>query len=327
MSLYACPSDLLPGDDRAQNRLRIWFGQARRSLRAYEKLTLAYLAFLNGLILLFPHNVACPGALVAGHTVVALAVVALCWAAECWSHPGLRFWRHWYPFLLFIGFFEELHFIVHLLRSGWQDAALIAFDYALFGAHPTLWLESLAGPVLNDAMAFFYMTYYLFTVTLAGVLYRDGQLAAFRQTLLATATAYTCGYLIALAFPVEGPFHTMAALQQVKTLAGGPFTAVMDVVQGAARVHGAAFPSLHVAGSTVAVLAAWRFERRLFWIFLPFLVGMCAATVYGRYHYFVDIPAGMLLGALGDTLARRWEPAQEKCGTTFPQSRLWLRGT
>lgn len=282
----------------------------QRSLVAYEYVTLSYLLLLNALIIIFHRNL--PGAwkFFAAHVLLAVAIVALCWTAQRRHNRMLRFWRHWYPFLLFIGLFEELHFLSKLVHPRWFDAALIAFDYALFGAHPTVWLEQFAAPLLNDAMAFAYITYYLYTVVLLGILYRGGELAAFRQTMLATAIAYCIGYVIALLWPMEGPFHTLGHLQQVKQLDGYIFTAVMNTIQGAARVHGAAFPSLHVAGATVAVFAAWRARRWLFWIFLPFYLAMLVSTVYGRYHYFADIPAGLIIGAIGFALATHLEPTR-----------------
>ena len=281
------------------------------SLRAYEWLTLGYLLFLNTLILLFHRNLAHPWRFFFAHFGVAAAIVALCYAAE--RRPGriVRFWRHWYPFVLFIGFFEELHFLSRLVHARWFDEALLAFDYAVLGAHPTLWLEQFASPLLNDAMAFAYMTYYFYTVVLVGILYVRGELAAFRTTMLGTAIAYCCGYVIALLWPMEGPYHTLGHLQKVAQLDGYVFTAVMNVVQGVGRVHGAAFPSLHVAGATVAVLAAWRYRRWLFWVFLPLYLAMLIATMYGRYHYFADLPAGFALGVLGFWLARKWEGRNE----------------
>jgi membrane-associated phospholipid phosphatase len=49
----------------------------------------------------------------------------------------------------------------------------------------------------------------------------------------------------------------------------------------------------------VAILASWRYCRRLFWICLPFFLCMCVATVYGRYHYFADVLGGVVVGTAG----------------------------
>jgi membrane-associated phospholipid phosphatase len=48
----------------------------------------------------------------------------------------------------------------------------------------------------------------------------------------------------------------------------------------------------------VALLAARRYKPWLFWICLPFFLSMCAATVYGRYHYIADVLAGIVVGAI-----------------------------
>lgn len=281
--------------------------EIRASLRAYEWLTLGYLLLLNTLLVIFHRNVSHPWRFVALHTGIALAVVALCCAAQRHRSRTLHFARHWYPFALFIFFFEELHYLSKLIHPQWFDSSLLAFEYALFGAYPTVWLEQFASPLLNDAMAFAYMTYYFYTVVLVSVLYARGRMVEFRATMLGTAIAYCMGYLVALAWPMEGPYHTLRHLQQAPELPGYIFTAVMNLVQGVGRVHGAAFPSLHVAGATVAVLAAWRYSRHLFWIFLPFYIAMLVATVYGRYHYFVDLPAGFVIGVIGFAIARRLE--------------------
>jgi membrane-associated phospholipid phosphatase len=187
---------------------------------------------------------------------------------------------------------------VHLVHPGWFDAVLIRFDYALFGVHPTVWFEQFATPSLNDAMQFAYMTYYFYTVVLGAALRARGELASFWRLMTASAAAYYIGYVVSTLFPVEGPYHTLAALHRVE-LSGGPVTSLMNFIESWGRVHGAAFPSAHVSGSFVAIGAAWKFRRNLFWIFLPFFLAMLVATVYGRYHYAADVFAGLITGWIG----------------------------
>jgi membrane-associated phospholipid phosphatase len=272
----------------------------------FEWLTIGYLGLLNVLIAVFHRNLPGAARYFLLHTFIAAAVPAVCWAAHRWPYASLRFLRHWYPLALFLVFFEELHYLVHLILPGWSDRWLVAFDYALFGVHPTVWLERLAGPRFNDFMAMNYMTYYLYTVILGAALYLRNEIRAFWTTMTASAAAYYIGYVIALLWPAEGPYHTLAPLQTVE-LTGGFFTTVMDQIESVGRVHGAAFPSAHVSGSTVALLAAWCYRRGLFWAFLPFFLGMLASTVYGRYHYAADVFGGALLGWIGFRLAGAME--------------------
>ncbi len=288
-----------------------WWRVALANCGPYEWVTLGYLGVLNALLLVFHKNLPGASRYFLLHFAIAMGILTLAWAAERRPSAGMHFARRWYPFALFIFFFEELHYLVHLIFPGWFDHWLIAFDFALCGVHPTVWLEKFAAPGMNDLMAFFYLTYYLYTVLLVGVLYALKKRREFWTVLTATAIAYVMGYLIALVFPIEGPYHTLRALQR-GVLEGGPVTALMDCIQRFGRVHGAAFPSLHVAGAFVALLGARKFVRGLFLIFLPLFAAMCVSTVYGRYHYVADIFGGLIIGAVGFWIAEKWEPRRVK---------------
>lgn len=290
----------------AQTSGAVWWRAALRHCGPYERVTLSYLGVSNLLLLLFHNNLPGAGKYFFLHCAIGAGILALVWAAQRWPSAGLHFARHWYPFALFIYFFEELHYLVHLIFPGWLDHCLIAFDFALFRVHPTVWLEKFSAPGTNDLMAFFYLTYYFYTVVLASALYAKKEWQKFWTVMTATAMAYAMGYIIALVFPIEGPYHSLRALQQ-GALEGGPFTALMNVIQQFGRVHGAAFPSLHVAGAFVALLGARQYARRLFWVFLPPFMAMCVSTVYGRYHYVADIFGGLFVGAVGFWLAQKWE--------------------
>jgi hypothetical protein len=283
-----------------------WAAAGFRACGPFEWLTLGYLAVLNLLIALFHSNLPHANLFLAAHTALGVAVVVLAGLAACSSNRLLMFVRHWHPLPLFLLFFEELHYLVRLVFSGWFDAWLIRLDYALLGVHPTVWLGQFTGPALNDAMQFAYMTYYFYPLVLGGILYRRGEWRAFWTMMTGTALAYYLGYLVSILFPIEGPHHTLAALHGGE-LAGGFFTGLINWVESWGRVHGGAFPSAHVSGSTVVMLAAWRFRRAVFWTMLPFFCAMLVATVYGRYHYVADVLAGIWVAAAGFSIAQRLE--------------------
>jgi membrane-associated phospholipid phosphatase len=307
MILYARKENDAPLESPAKP----WWRAALKNCGPYEWVTLGYLVALNVLLVVFHKNLSGAAKYFLLHCAMATGILALVWAAQRWPSATTHFVRHWYPFALFIFFFEELHYLVHLVFSGWFDRWLIAFDFGLFGTHPTVWLEQFAAPGMNDVMAFYYLTYYLYTVALAGVLFARKERRNYWVVMTATAVAYIIGYLTALAFPIEGPYHTLRALQR-GPLEGGAVTALMNVIQRFGRVHGAAFPSLHVAGAFVALLGARNFVRSLFWVFLPLFVAMCVSTVYGRYHYVADVFGGLFIGAAGFWLAQPRETRRER---------------
>lgn len=275
-----------------------------RCCGAFEWVTGAYFLWLNMMIALFHRNLPHAARYFSIHLVLLFAIGLLSWSASHHANPVLRFARHWFPLPLFIFSFEELQGLVHLIFPGWFDGFLIQFDFNLAGVHPSVWLAQFATPALTDFMAFSYMTYFLYLVILPAILLVARERLAFWTVMVSAAIAHNSVYAISILFPVESPYFSLAALQ-TKPLSGGIFTATIGLIEHFGRVHGAAFPSAHVAGSTVAVLAARRFRPWLFWIFLPFYLSMCVATVYGRYHFVADVLAGIVVGAVGWAAGQR----------------------
>jgi len=60
----------------------------------------------------------------------------------------------------------------------------------------------------------------------------------------------------------------------------------------------------------MALYLAHRYERLLFYIFLPVICGLILSTLYLRYHYVVDLLAGGAVAAgcivAGPRLYGRW---------------------
>lgn len=305
-------------------------GFARRELAAawaacgmFEFVALSYLGISSALIALFAENVAHPVRLIGTQALVAAVILALCRMEARVAGPAQfdeggrsdrnvsptvaqkfwHFWRHWYPHLYFLFCFEEMGRLVHLVQPGWQDAKLIAFDHWLTGVNPSLWLERFAHPALNEFMQFAYFTYFLFLLILGAILYQRREWKSYWAVMTYSAIGYSLGYIIATVFPVQSPWFTFAGIWH-GDLAGGPFTALINLIEKCGRVHGAAFPSQHVAGAISALWGGWRHRRWLFWVFLPFVVCMCVSTVYVRNHYVADVFGGLVTGTLGYVIGR-----------------------
>jgi membrane-associated phospholipid phosphatase len=276
---------------------------------AFEWVALGYLAASSALIAIFAENLSHPLKLIGVQTLVAAMILGLCRVeARVVERAGERgsgfevkfwhFWRHWYPHLFFLFCFEELGRLVHLVSPAWQDAKLIAADYWLTGVHPTVWLEQFATPGRNDFMQFTYLTYFAYLLGVGGVLYYRRDWRGYWSIMTYSAVGYAIGYVTAMLFPIESPWFSMAGMWQ-GPLQGGPVTATINFIEHFGRVRGAAFPSEHVAGSVAALWGAWRHRRWLFWVMAPLVLCMCVSTVWGRYHYVVDVFAGMVTGTLG----------------------------
>jgi membrane-associated phospholipid phosphatase len=69
--------------------------------------------------------------------------------------------------------------------------------------------------------------------------------------------------------------------------------------------------------TAVCLLLALRQSRRLFLILLPIGLGVFVSTVYCRYHYVIDVLAGLLL-ALPMPWLGRWAYERLRRGVASP---------
>ncbi len=302
------------------NRSR-WADMLRRilsRLNTADWLTLLYLAFISVLVIITRDNVPRWNVILSLHCGLSAMVIALAQGRE----GRARLLSHWYPVALFGLFFEEIGYLVHAIHPGWFDDWLIRIDYALFGVHPTLWLEQLSNYWLNEYMQLVYTTYLLLIPGWAAYLWWRFRERAFETFIVSMCAAYYLSYLGFILFPIEGPYHKLRDLQQVE-LAGGPFTALINLIEKHARVHGGAFPSTHVAGSVVVLISAYRCAPRLGYALTPLVLSICVATVYGRYHYAVDVVAGWMMGVVGCYLGAKLcgsNKGPEKAGAPLTSS-------
>jgi hypothetical protein len=132
----------------------------------------------------------------------------------------------------------------------------------------------------------------------------------FRKVIFTAMLVHVLGALSYLIMPAVGPFLYEAGHNALETarqvhmyngyqalMAGGrPWIAQHGADNMFAAV--AAMPSLHVASSAVFVYYAFRYERWLGWCYLPLFLFIVVEAIATRWHYIVDVFAGMGLTAL-----------------------------
>lgn len=210
-------------------------------------------------------------------------------------------------FPLLIPLYAELEPLNRILSGTYHDGRVLGWENALFGTSPALWLpERLPYRALSEWLHLTYLLYYLLLPVL--VLRLSGEKAD-RVAFQGLGTLFTC-FLIEAFFPVQGPRPLWPPLPES---AQGFFWSLTHAVSQRGAVDGAAFPSGHVAFSTAAALAAWRYDRKLFAVYLLIALSIALATVYGRFHYAVDVLAGWSVAFLWAYLARA--KGDEPCQT------------
>lgn len=202
--------------------------------------------------------------------------------------------------------FDSLERLVHCINPRDIDPLLIKLDYLLFNGYPTVMFENIMTPLLTDILQTAYSTYYFLPLTLGIVLKAKGDDKAFDRSLFLIMLCFYLSYIGYILMPAIGPRFTINHLQN-RDLEGlfiaAPIQEFLNRLEGFKRD---AFPSGHTAIALTVVYLAWRFEKKLFAVFLPVTLTLIVSTVYCRYHYVVDVIGGMTLTLITIVLGEKY---------------------
>lgn len=289
----------------------------------YDRLTVVYLLLSAFYPVLKPSVFPQPWANAALHAGLALFVWFVPPLLRGSRHIALRLLGEIYLPLIFPLFYAEMEYlgVIYFPFENSLDPALIRLEQWLFGFQPSIeWSRAWPWPWFHELMEFAYFTYYFLAAAYVWLLMRAPGLQteprwdALRDFVRDLSVTMLICYTFYTLFPAWGPKYFRLGFIEV---GGGPFTAIMRHIHENGAILGAAFPSSHVAASLVPWWHTWtRFPRHRWWMTTLFVL-LCMSTVYNRYHYVVDVIAGLLLGALvmyggarlGDTARdrlRRW---------------------
>ncbi len=230
------------------------------------------------------------------------------------SSKPLDFLRHFYPVLLYTWFFSETGWLNRMFVREYLDPLAIRWDQALFGCQPAVvFMYKLPYLVVSEL---FYAAYFSYYVMIAGVglaLYLRNRRQFFHYVSVVSFVFYIC-YTIYIVLPIIGPrvfFHDVAGYslpEQYQNLAvtdvypaaveRGMFFKIMAFIYRVFEAPGAALPSSHVAVALTTVFFSFRYLRPIRYAHLATAILLCLATIYCRYHYAVDVLAGVITAAL-----------------------------
>jgi membrane-associated phospholipid phosphatase len=205
-------------------------------------------------------------------------------------------------FIIFI--YQSLGNMIQYLQPD-VDPYLIRIDLFLFGVHPTVWMERWVTPWLTDILSLAYISYYFLPVILVVTLYLRGRKEEFNQVIFILTFGYYLSFIGYILFPAIGPRFTQAHLYSVP-LEGSFFSDfVRDLLNSIEHNKRDCMPSGHTQIALMVVFLARRYEKTIFYLFLPVVCGLILSTVYLRYHYVIDLMAGSAL-AIGCVFIGPW---------------------
>ena len=291
-----------------------------RNYRFIDYATQGYMIFVALLILLFHgQTVAHWEWLLAGHALVVVLVhVLIRVQARMPEHKALNFLRHFYPILLYTAFYRETGTLNQMFFTGLLDHHFVRMDQAIFGFQPSLaFMERYPYEWLSETFYASYFSYYLMIAGIGVTLFVRGRAEFAHYVSVVSFVFYVC-YLIYICLPVLGPrvfFYTpaetginyvlppdlqalAAKIRVPDPIESGLFFSIMKFIYHHFESPGAAFPSSHVAVAWCTVFFSVRYLPRIRIAHAIVAVLLCLATVYCRYHYVVDVIAGLFTAAV-----------------------------
>ena len=285
--------------------------------------TQGYIALVGLLILAF-HNERVPAwhLLLPVHLVVFGAVHALIVArARRPANRVLDFLRHFYPVLLYTGFYRETGILNEMFTPTYLDPYFIWIEEWFFGFQPSLaFMQALPYLAFSELMYGAYFSYYIMIVGVGLALFLRDRTQFFHYVSVVSFVFYCC-YLLYIFLPVSGPrlfsrevdgfrlgaeyLAWGAAHPLPAAVTRGVFYRIITAIYAGFEPAGAAMPSSHVAVALTTVWFSYRYLPRIRHVHLVAAILLCASTVYCRFHYAVDIVAGIAIAVLLVPFANR----------------------
>jgi membrane-associated phospholipid phosphatase len=224
--------------------------------------------------------------------------------------PLVKIFRDWFPFLLLNACYYALYNnLVLKVNPHLADPMLSKIDAWILGNQASFLLEPYLHPWITDFLYLIYFSHVIFFPGTALYFYLKKEEKAFRHIMMGFLTIMLLGITSYILVPAEGP-QTFFASQYTRDLTGQKLIVSADYIFRTGHVGYDCFPSLHVGIPLLLSLYLRKYRRKLFVPALVYVALMCCATIYLRYHYFIDVVAALAYAPaayfLNDFLLSRW---------------------
>jgi len=269
--------------------------------RAADQVTITYQCIMLLLIIFNYSTIENSFVLSLFHVFV---IFILFWIPNAPKNPFIDWFKIWSPIVIIPINFTELHYLVHPVSPMDFDRALIDLDFSIFGTHPTIWMEKLDNPWLTEYLQIIYTTFYFLPIILAIILWVRKDYEEFDKFVFIMVFGFYLSYLGYFIVPAVGPRFTLDHLQTFPVTGVCATDAIRHTLDTLENIQRDAFPSGHTEMTLLSMIYAYKYSKKYFYILLVIGTSLIFSTVYLRYHYVVDVIAGIILALVVVFLAR-----------------------
>lgn len=210
--------------------------------------------------------------------------------------------------------FMQVFVYISVLNPHDYDQILAGWDRALFGMNPTEYIQQFAFPALTEFFQIAYVLFYFHAFAQSIELNLRGLYEEAESVTRTIVFGFLLSYVMYVFMPAIGPRFSVHDYASISTDLPGlwltdALRTIIDTGDGfrdktldpALQMHRNCMPSGHTMMTLMNMILAFRYRSKLRWVFLIMGISLIIATVYLRYHYVVDVLAGIILAfaALG----------------------------
>jgi membrane-associated phospholipid phosphatase len=262
------------------------FSVSEQAVLIYNSLSILY-------ALIFISEVKTAGTLLAFH----LAIFGIILLSR--KLPYTECLRIILPVLIIPLFFSFQHLQIPFMNADDWDPVLIKVDRLLFwGKDPLILFSGVESPVLTGILQFIYSIFYFLPVILVIELLFFRRNSNTRESLKAVRII-VIGFLLSYAgyffFPALGPRFYFSEHFLTELEGGIVYQIIHNGINDLENINWDAFPSGHTEIAVLSALLAMKINlsiRHLYWVIA---VGIIISTIFLRFHYIVDVIAGIAL--------------------------------
>lgn len=197
------------------------------------------------------------------------------------------------------------------LEPVFYDDVLIKIDYWIFGANPTQYLYKFNNRFLTEILQICYSLFYTMPVIFGLELYLWKRYEEFKYAMFVIFFGFYLSFLGYFILPAIGPRFTLHNFSNINSELPGLFltnflrdivnlgeSIPKDALNPAAIAQRDAFPSGHTELILLIVYLSYKIKSKSFYFYLPYSLLMIFSTVYLRYHYVIDLIAGVVFAVI-----------------------------
>lgn len=191
----------------------------------------------------------------------------------------------------------EMRVLLPALQLELLDGRLYAIDRSLLGTTPALWMQAWNVEPVVEWLSFFYYCYFLIlALMMAPALFVSGG-RRLQELMAGGMLIVAVGHTLYTLVPGAGPVATLVFDQPLQ---GAFWWEQVELAVSTAGARLDIFPSLHTAWPAYFTLHAFAHREsqpfRWLWpVLAAVALNIIIATMFLRWHWFIDVVAGLLL--------------------------------